>query len=237
MIQDQATKVMNLVTSPPMLTILRTWRILLKAHITQRIKTPSSPKTTVLVSKMMFLHTQTPLAAKILRKKLAFLQVYFADLEDDDYSADAELDPTNESIYESEEDIESAGDMNCSRGDDYDATYQRDYDQMNIRDIFFTDLEANYSSDTDFDPAADSAAESKVNMEDNSEGSNGSSDEESDATVKLDLNNMGIPDLFYLDFEDDSSSDEEFDDATETTNDSGDHGGFRRLKRCGFRLH
>lgn len=33
---------------------------------------------------------------------------------------------------------------------------------------------------------------------------------------------MGIRDLFYLDFEDDSSSDEEFDDATETANDSGE---------------
>lgn len=146
---------------------------------------------------------------------------YFADLEDDEYSADAEVDPTNESIYESEENIESgSGDMNYSSEDNSDATYQRDYDQMNIRDLFFTDLEADYSSDTDFDPAADSAAESEENIEDKSEGSNGSSDEESDATVKLDPNNMGIRDLFYLDFEDDPSSDEEFDDAAETANDS-----------------
>ena len=144
---------------------------------------------------------------------------YFADLDDDDYSADAELDPKSESIYESEENIESGSeDMSCSSDDGSDAT--NPWDIRDIRDLFFTDLEVDYSSDTDFDPAAESAAESEENMEDSSEDPNGSSNEESDATVKLDRNNMGIRDLFYLDFEVDYSSDEEFDAAAEASNDS-----------------
>lgn len=47
---------------------------------------------------------------------------------------------------------------------------------MNIRDLFFTDLEADDLSNTDFDPSAESAAESED--DDSFEGSNGPSDEE-----------------------------------------------------------
>lgn len=147
---------------------------------------------------------------------------YYADLDDDDYSADAELDLTNESIYESEENMESgSGKTNCSSDDGPDA---RDHNPVNIRDLFLAELDGDYSSDTDFDPvaeaAADSAAESEENMEDSFEGSNGSSNEGSDATIKLDSNNMGIRDLYYLDFEVNYSSDEEFDPAAQTANES-----------------
>lgn len=138
---------------------------------------------------------------------------------DDDYSADIELDPTNECIYESEEKIECPSeDMSLSSGDDSDATNQRSGSDMNIRDLFFTDLEADDLSDTDFDPAAESAAESEENMGDSFEGPNGPSDEESDVTIEPDPNNLSIRDLFYADFEVDHSSDGDFDAASETTN-------------------
>lgn len=138
-----------------------------------------------------------------------------ANLDDDHYSADVEFDPTNESIYESAEDIECRSeDMSLSSGDDSDATNQRGVNYMNIRDLFFNDLEADDMSDTDFDPAAESTAESEEKM------SNGPSDEESDTTIKTDPSNMSIRDLFYADFEIDHPSDEDFDPASETTNDS-----------------
>lgn len=141
--------------------------------------------------------------------------------DDDDYSADAEFDPTNESIYESEEHIAyGSEDMSLSSGDDSDATNQRGVNNMNTRDLFFADLEADDTSDTDFDPAAESAAESEEKMEDSFEGSNGPSDEESDATIEPDLNNMSMRDLFYADIEVDHPSDGDFDAASETTNDS-----------------
>lgn len=144
-----------------------------------------------------------------------------ANLDDDDYSADVEFDPTNESIYGSAEDIAyGSEDMSLSSGDDSDATNQRGVNHMNIRDLFFADLEADDTSDTDFDPAAESAAESEEKMEDSFEGSNGPSDKESDATIEPNLNNMSIRDLFYADIEVDHPSDGDFDAASETSNDS-----------------
>lgn len=127
---------------------------------------------------------------------------------DDYYSTDVELDPTNESNNESAQDIECGSeDMSLSGGDDSDATNQRGVDHMNICDLFFTDLEADDLSDTDFDPAAESAAQ----YED---------DEKSDATVEPDPNNMGISDLSHADLEVDHLSDADLDAASETTNDS-----------------
>lgn len=108
--------------------------------------------------------------------------------------------------------------MSLSIGDDSDATNQRDVNHMNIRDLFFTDLEADDLSDPDFDPSAESAAESED--EDSFEGSNGPSDEESDATVEPDPSNMSIRDIFRADLEVDHPSDGDFDAASETTNDS-----------------
>lgn len=144
-----------------------------------------------------------------------------ANLDDDDYSADVEFEPIYESIYESAEDIECGSeDMSLSSGDDSDATNQRGVNHMNIRDLFFTDLEADDMSDTDFDPAAESAAESEEKMEDSFEGSDGPSDEESDATIELDPSNMSIRDLYHADLEVDHPSDGDFDAASETTNDS-----------------
>lgn len=132
---------------------------------------------------------------------------------------DSDVDPINEFIYESAEDIECGSeDMSLSSGDDSDATNQLDVNHMNICDLFFTDLEAYDLSDTDFDPAAQSTAESED--EDSFEGSNGPSDEESDATVEPDPSNMSIRDLFHADLEVDHPSDGEFDAASETTNDS-----------------
>lgn len=144
-----------------------------------------------------------------------------ANLDEDDYSADVEFGPTSESIYESAEEIECGSeDMSLSSGDDSDATNQRGVNDMNIRDLFFTDLDADDMSDTEFDPAAESTAESEEEMEDGFGGSNGPSDEESDATIESDPSNMSIRDLFHADFEVDHPSDEDFDAASETTNDS-----------------
>lgn len=50
-------------------------------------------------------------------------------------------------------------DMSLSIGDDSDANNQLGVNHMNIRDLFFTDLEADYLSDTDFNPTAQSAAD------------------------------------------------------------------------------
>lgn len=75
---------------------------------------------------MMFLHTNSS-SSEDSEEEISIPTTsndsYFADLENDDYSADAELDPTYDSIYESEEKIESGSwYMNCSRGDDSDVT-------------------------------------------------------------------------------------------------------------------
>lgn len=144
-----------------------------------------------------------------------------AHLDDDDHSAGVEFDPTNESIYESAEDIGCRSeDMSLSSENDSDATNQRGVNHMNIRDLFFADLEADDTSDTDFDPAAESAAESEEKMEDSFESSNGPSDEESDTTIEPDLSNMSIRDLFHADLEVDHPSDGDFEAASKTTNDS-----------------
>ena len=112
---------------------------------------------------------------------------YFPELDDDDYSADAELDHTNESIHESEGDIESASeDMNCSSDDDSDATNQRDVNHtniqdpinMNIRDLIHSDFDVDYTSDEDFDATAENANDSEESMED----SDNSKDADSDHT-------------------------------------------------------
>lgn len=113
---------------------------------------------------------------------------YFAEL-DDHYSADAELDHTNESIHESEGDVESAlEDMNCSSDDDSDATNQQDVDHtniqdpinMSIRDLIHSDLEVDYTSDEDFDATAENANDSEESMEDSDYSTDADSDYKND---------------------------------------------------------
>lgn len=150
---------------------------------------------------------------------------YFAELDDDDYSADAELDPTNESIHESKGDIESASeDMNCSSDDDSDATKQRDVDHtniqhpinMSIRDLFHSDFEVDYTSDEDFDAAAETANDSEESMED----SDNSKDADSDYTD--DPNDFTMTILVRRSDIDDRSSDEGDEPTDEGTDDDRD---------------
>lgn len=144
------------------------------------------------------------------------------DVDDDELPAVIELDCTDESIYESEEKIECGSeDMSLSSGDDSDATNQRGVNHhMNIRDLFFADLEADDLSDMDYDPPVESAAESEENMEGSFEGHGASSDEESDAIMELDPDDLSIRDIFYADLEVDHSSDGDRDAGSETTTDS-----------------
>lgn len=144
-----------------------------------------------------------------------------ADFDDDELPAVIELDSTDESIYESEKNIECGSeDMSLSSGDDSDATNQRGVSHMNIRDLFFTDLEADDLSDMDYDPPAESADESEEDMEGSFEGHSGSSDGESDATIEPNPNNLSIRDIFHADLEVDHPSDGDFDAGSETTTDS-----------------
>lgn len=228
MILDRATKITNLVTSPPIFTALGTRGISLEAHITQKDQDSQSAENHGVSLEDDAQYTNSSRgedSEEEIGIPTNIHDPYFAELDDDDdYSADAELDPTNESIYESEEHIESASeDMECSSDVDSDATNQRDVDHTNIqdpnntsiRDLFLSDFEVDYSSDKDFDAAAETANDSEENMED-------SKDVDSDYTDDPNALILIILDLARQGDIDDRSSDEGYEPTDEGTDDDRD---------------
>ncbi len=144
----------------------------------------------------------------------------FGGVSELDYSTDKDSDAAVEATTESDENMEDdSEDPYRSSDQESDATNEPDADQNTIRDLFFREFEPDYSSDIDFDPAAEATNESDENMEDDSNDPNRSSDEESDTTSEPDANHMSIRDLFFTELEPDYFSDEDFDAATEVTND------------------